>query len=60
MKDFIQKPTMGAQYGVKNMDDAERIEAAMKVLDAYGNKELRDTLDLGPEGMTSSRGKTEL
>ena len=54
---YTKKPTMGAQYGVKNMDDAERIEAAMKVLDAYGNKELRDTLDLGPEGMTSSRGE---
>lgn len=54
---YTKKPTMGAQYGVKNMDDAERIEAAMKVLDAYGNKELRDTLDLGPEGMTSTRGE---
>ena len=52
---YTKKPTMGAQFGVKNMDDANRIEAAMKVIDAFGNEEMRDTLDLGAEGMTSAK-----
>ena len=50
---YTQKPTVGAQFGVKNTDDQERIEAAMKVLDAFGNQELWETLYLGPEGMIS-------
>lgn len=55
---YTKKPTVGARLGVKNMDDPARIEAAMKVLDAYGNKELLDTLYLGPEGMKSYRDES--
>lgn len=56
---YTKKPTMGAQFGVKNMEDQERIKAAMKVLDAYGNEELWDTLYLGPEGMICEKDASD-
>lgn len=50
---YTKKPTVGPQFAVKNMDDQTRIEACMKVLDATGNQEMWDALNMGPEGMTS-------
>lgn len=52
---YTTKPTAGVNNVVKNTEDPKKIEAIMKVMDAYGDPDLRDILTLGPEGMHSHR-----
>lgn len=51
---YTEKKIKSIQWVVKNTDDQEKIDACMKVLDAYGNEELRDQFFLGVEGEHSS------
>ena len=50
---YTAQKSKGIQWVVKNTDDQEKIDACMKVLDAYGNKELWLNFFLGVEGMHS-------
>lgn len=50
---YTKKPTAGVGLVVKNTDNQEKIEAVMKILDAFGIPELRDTLEFGPIGTHS-------
>ncbi|MBW4847396.1 MAG: ABC transporter substrate-binding protein [Lachnospiraceae bacterium] len=47
---YTEKKIKGIQWVLKNTDDQEKIDAAMKVLDAYGNKDLWQKFFLGVEG----------
>lgn len=57
---YTEKKSKGIQWVVKNTDDQERIDACMKVLDAYGNKDLWMKFFLGVEGMHSQMVDGEL
>ena len=48
---YTTKRIAGIQWVVKNTDDQEKIDAVMKVLDAYGNKDLWNDFWYGVEGM---------
>lgn len=48
---YTTKKISGIQWVVKNTDDQAKIDACMKVLDAYGNKDLWNDFWLGVEGM---------
>lgn len=50
---YTEKKSKGIQWVIKNTDDQEKIDACMKVLDAYGNKDLWGKFFLGVEGMHS-------
>lgn len=47
---YTEKKIKGIQWVLKNTDDQEKIDACMKVLDAYGNKDLWQKFFLGVEG----------
>lgn len=47
---YTVKKVKGIQWVVKNTDDQEKIDACMKALDAYGNKDLWQKFFLGVEG----------
>lgn len=57
---YTEKKSKGIQWVVKNTDDQEKIDACMKVLDAYGNKDLWLKFFLGAEGMHSKVVNGEL
>lgn len=48
---YTQLQVSGIQFVVKNTDDEAKIDAVMKVLDAYGNQDLWETFYLGVPGM---------
>ncbi|MGN6711202.1 ABC transporter substrate-binding protein [Anaerocolumna jejuensis] len=48
---YTTKKVNGVSYVVKATDDEAKIDAVMKVLDAYGNVDLWDKLWTGVEGM---------
>lgn len=48
---YTAKRIKGIQIVVKNTDDQDKIDAVMKVLDAYGNQDLWGTFFMGVEGM---------
>lgn len=50
---YTEQTNKGIQWVIKNTDDQEKIDACMKVLDAYGNQDLWMTFFLGVEGMHS-------
>jgi len=50
---YTTKKIKGIGYVLKNTDDQKTIEAYMKVLNAYGDKDLWKTMYLGVEGMHS-------
>lgn len=50
---YTMKKVKGVQWVVANTDDEAKIDAVMKVLDAYGNPEYRKALFLGVEGVHS-------
>ena len=50
---YTEKQCIGFQWVVKNTDDEATIDAIMKVLDAYGNKELWEDFYYGVDGMHS-------
>lgn len=50
---YTKRQVSGASWVVKNTDDEAKIEAIMKVLDAYGNSDLWDIFYYGVEGMHS-------
>ncbi|MDO4340064.1 MAG: ABC transporter substrate-binding protein, partial [Eubacteriales bacterium] len=50
---YTEKQCIGFQWVVKNTDDEAAIDAIMKVLDAYGNKELWEDFYYGVDGMHS-------
>ena len=47
---YTEKKIKGLQWVVKNTDDQEKIDACMKLLDAYGNQDLWQSFFLGVEG----------
>lgn len=50
---YTEKQCIGLEWVVKNTDDEAKIDAVMKVLDAYGNTELWGEFYYGVEGMHS-------
>ncbi len=51
---YTEKKVKGIQWVIKNTTDQEKIDACMKVLDAYGNPDLREQFFLGVVGEHSA------